>query len=416
MKSSYAALGILGLVLAGLWFAGGGAAVPPQSAAAAEQLRVSSPLAHENLTVYFVHGPDAVADAQVITLQEALEAGLAVVHETGDVNTLAVENLSPEYELFIQDGEMIRGGKQDRMIAVDMLLPPGSGRISFPAHCVESGRWTARGGEATTHFNKSDNFAVGNELRLANASYQQSEVWENVKKNQDKLSRNLGVKVNDRASETSFQLALENRTLQAKIGEFEQRLKSAGESRKNVVGVVFVVNGQVTAAEVYGSNALFKKAWPKLLRAAATEAVAEKTDKQTPHAPSTKEVERFLACGGNTTSAAPDAGVSNHGGMNRVEVDAEADVQRLQHEVRQLNEPINNVQLVGGRGRAANNPWINTDNVPQNDRGQAAVSQLLNPDGNRLNINRMDNPAAMVTESRDSGRGNAVIHRSYLKK
>ena len=71
MKSSHAALALIGLLLAGLWFVGGGSTPVPPSAAAAEQVRVSEPVAHDNLTVYFVHGPDAVENAKVATLQEA---------------------------------------------------------------------------------------------------------------------------------------------------------------------------------------------------------------------------------------------------------------------------------------------------------------------------------------------------------
>ncbi len=313
MKSSYAALGVVGLALAGLWYAGGGTTVPPQSADAAEQARVSAPLSHDNLTVFFIHGPDAIADAKIITLQEALEANVAVVHETGTVNTLAVENLSPDCELFIQEGDMIRGGKQDRMIAVDMLVSPKSGRIPLSVHCVESGRMRQRGNEAVTHFNKSDQFAVGNELRYANAKHEQGAVWENVKRDQEKLTANLGVKVNAADSETSLQLALENEALQAKVAEFEQALRSVGESRKNVIGVVFVVNGQMRGAEVYGSNALFMKAWPKLLRSAAADAVAEKTDRPAPPALSVGEVERYLALGGTSQ---PAANTGSYGSVN----------------------------------------------------------------------------------------------------
>ena len=294
MKSSHAALAVVGLALAGLWYAGGGSAVLPQNAAAAEA-RVSAPVAHDNLTVFFIHGPDAITNAKIATLEEALKAGWAVVHETGDVNSLAVENLSSEYELFIQEGDMIRGGRQDRMIATDMLVPPRSGRVPFPAHCVESGRRTGRGGEAATHFTKSDQFAVGNDLRYANATHQQSEVWANVAEQQRKLSDNLKVKVNAPESESSLQLALENRAVQAKVAEFEQALRAAGETRPNVIGVVFVVNGQMYGHEKYGSNALFLKAWPKLLKSQAANAVAEKTAKATPPAPSVREVERFLA-------------------------------------------------------------------------------------------------------------------------
>ena len=175
MKSSHRGLVVLGLALAGLWYVGGGTAMPPQTARASELPQVSEPLSHDNLTVFFIHGTDTIKNAKIGTLQEALEGN--VVHETSNVNALAVENLSPDTELFIQEGDMIKGGRQDRMIAEDMLIPPNSGRVSFPAHCVESGRWTARGNEDTAHFAKSDQFAVGNELRYANARHQQGQVW-----------------------------------------------------------------------------------------------------------------------------------------------------------------------------------------------------------------------------------------------
>ena len=58
--------------------------------------------------------------------------------------------------------------------------------------------------------------------------------------------------------------------------------------------MVFAVNGSVTGAEVYGSNAIFRKAWPKLLNSASVEA-AERTDKSLVAAPSAQAVELFLA-------------------------------------------------------------------------------------------------------------------------
>lgn len=294
MKSSYAALGMVGLALAGLWYAGGGSVAPAQAAPTAGKPEVSAPVAHENLTVFFIHGRDTIKNAKIGTLQEALDAGWAVVHETGSVNSLAVENRSEDTELFIQEGDMIRGGKQDRMIAVDMLISPKSGRVPFPAHCVESGRWTARGGEAATHFSKSDQFAAGNDLRYANATGQQGAVWDNVQKNQQKLSDNLKVKVNAEQSATSFQLALENRVVQAKVGEFEKALRATGEEPTNVVGVVFVVNGQVRGFEQYGSNALFRKAWPKLLRSASVDAIADKDARPNSWSPGVTDIENYL--------------------------------------------------------------------------------------------------------------------------
>jgi hypothetical protein len=302
-----------------LWYAGGGTAIP--LSAAAELPRVSAPVSHANLTVYFIHGPDTITSGKIATLQEALEAGWAVVHETGNWNQVMVENVSPEYEVFIQEGDMIRGGKQDRVIAVDMLLSPRSPKTPMPVHCVESGRSHQRGNEDATHFSKSDQFAVGNNVRYANATYQQGRVWEGVKTNQDQISTNLGVRVNAAESASSFQLALENKDLQAKVAEFEQALRAAGEANKDVIGVVFVLNGQVMGHEEYGSNALFQKAWPKLLRSAAADAVVEKAKRPITSVPSVGDIETYLARGpGEATRNAADAGGSPLGDVTLEEL------------------------------------------------------------------------------------------------
>jgi hypothetical protein len=294
-------MGVVGLALAGLWYFAGGSQQQATSSASEPPSRVAAPLTHENLSVYFIHGEDTVRNAKVLTLQEALEREVAVVHETSNVNMLAVENRSPEYELFIQSGDIVKGGKQDRMAATDVLLPPSSGVVPLPAHCVEQGRWTRRGAEDSGQFKTSAQCAAGKDLKYANAIGQQAAVWQNVSANQTKLNENLKTNANAAASPTSFQLTLEDPVVKTRVAQYEVALKAAGEERDNIIGVVFVVNGQVTGAEVYGSNALFRKAWPKLLNAAAVEAAWECTDKVTAAPPSTREVECFL-----TRSAEPE--------------------------------------------------------------------------------------------------------------
>lgn len=455
MKASHVAVGVVGLALAGLWYAAGGSAPPAQ---AAEQLRVADPLTHENLTVYFVHGRDAIDASRVVSLQEALDRGWAVVHETGNVNSLVVENRSPGYELFVQSGDLIRGGKQDRMIATDMLVPPGSGQVPFPAHCVEQGRWTGRGNEAAGNFAKSDSFVAGKELKLANASLDQSGVWNEVRMNQQKLNDNLKAVVNAPESPTSFQLTLENRTVQEKVADFEKALLAAGDARPGVVGVVFVVNGKVSGAEVYGANGLFKKAWPKLLRSASVEALAEKPKARPPAAPSAREVEAFLVAAakaepaaGRTVAAADRLTISEPepafegrsvatqnrtlqaaGGQQAAQVlfnevnrgGGQASGRGSGQAPAQQNGTVNLIPAPDGinpaappqPGRAQVRFNVMNDNVATLGNSRPAPGTQGQPAGNRLNVNRVDNPAALMIESRDAARPSAVIHRSYIAK
>jgi hypothetical protein len=266
-KASLLAL-VAGFVALG-WFG------RPAPNAAEAPLAVSSAHAHANLTVFVLRGPDVLESGNILTLQEALERGLAVVHETETVNTLAVENLSADHELFLQSGDIVKGGKQDRIIADDMLVQAKSGKVPCRANCCEQSRWKPRDGEIATKFEKSTDFAVGNDIRIANATGQQGEVWKNVEKAQQALSQNLGKPVTANASPTSLQLALEDKDLRAKVAAYERSLGGLAKAYPDAVGVVMAVNGQVIASDVYGSKELFRKAWPKLLKSAAVDAVAQ---------------------------------------------------------------------------------------------------------------------------------------------
>lgn len=440
MKSSRIAVALVGLTLVGLWYFAGGTNPLPASRAAEAQPRVATPLAHENLSVYFVYGPDAVADVKLMSLQEALDRDLAVVHETGNVNTLAIENLSPEYELFVQSGDIVKGGRQDRMVQYDMLVPPRSGVVPMPAHCVEQGRWSGRGGESSGRFSSSAKCAAGKELKYANYAGQQAAVWDNVKRNQDKLNDNLKSNVNADASPTSFQLTLEANALVAKVTEYETALRAAGEDRDNIIGVVFVVNGQISGAEVYGSNALFRKAWPKLLNAAAVEAIGER-DARVASAPSAREVERFLAhsatahpaAAGSPTDSTEDPVAVRLQAMNR-SLRINANDEMVQLEGRRISGDVvvtdgrQQIELdrpVPSRPEPAPNPQgqagaefagrsgATREALVAGGAGAARPAVVLNPGGNRLSSNRTESQSTLVVESRDAGRAGAFIHRSY---
>ena len=117
--------------------------------------RFSGPYTHENLTVFLVHGKDLTSKT-FLTLQEALEQKKVRVYETKDVNELAIQNFSNE-DVYVQAGDIVRGGEQDRMISVDFIVPPKSGRMPIAAFCVESGRCHNRGNEESDEFIRTDN-------------------------------------------------------------------------------------------------------------------------------------------------------------------------------------------------------------------------------------------------------------------
>lgn len=301
---------------------------------------VSPPIFHENVAVYFVRGPSAPGPVPQ-TLQEALAKGSVEVSETGTVQELRIENKGDE-PVFVQFGDIVKGGRQDRVLTVSLLLQPKSGPVPISAYCVEQGRWSARGIEDAKKFSVSEALmpsreakvamarpakpretaAVAIERNTANLPPQasakslrttgdadriqrretgsasadgQSEVWRSVGAVQDQLSANLAAPVASETSRTSLQLTLEHGKLKAAQDGYLAAIEPVGLKDEDIVGVVFAVNGRISGADVYPSNGLFRKMWPKLARAAVTEALSAKSTPPAAPAPSADSVKSFLA-------------------------------------------------------------------------------------------------------------------------
>src|SRR2546427_8335210 len=197
---------------------------PGQTAQGKDEYRLEGPFTQGNLSVFLIHGKDKIKGQTCITLQEALVQRKVIVRETRSVNELSIENVSGE-EVYVQSGDIVKGGQQDRMLVVDLILPPRSGKIPIAAYCVENGRWQKRGAEEVTVFNSSSNVVASRDVKLAAKSAEsQSEVWRQVAVAQEKLSSNVGRDVRGAASPTSFQLALENKEVQKSADSYLKAL------------------------------------------------------------------------------------------------------------------------------------------------------------------------------------------------
>src|SRR5688500_14147096 len=196
--------------------------------------RLSGPYTHKNLTIFLVHGKEKMPGKSFLTLQEALAQKKVIVYETKDVNELAIRNLSNQ-DVYVQSGDVVRGGEQDRMISTDFIVPPKSGRMPIAAFCVESGRWNKRGNESAGSFSSSENGIATKNLKLAaKRSNSQSEVWENVKVAQEKISANTRVSVADAASPTSYELAVSNGVVVKNGNEYIKALAGIVQSKPDV--------------------------------------------------------------------------------------------------------------------------------------------------------------------------------------
>lgn len=323
-----------------------------RAAHAEDGYRVSGPIVRGNLALYFVHG--ASRDGPVpLTLEEALAKKTVRVYELGSVNELAIENLGDE-QVFVQAGDIVKGGRQDRALTASLILPPRSGRVPLAAFCVEQGRWSGRANQDPSQFLSAAQALPSRQAKLALRSAPlsarvppragaaapatagapspasapeavsarrmeqeavhegQMRMWEEVSRIQQSLSNSLAAPVASPESQTSLALALEN----AKLREARTKLiddaahdkeqaaateaANAAAQEPDVIGYVFAVNGELNSADVYPSAALFHKMWPKLLTAAATEAIIARNVPPDPTVPA------FLR--NRTPQTAPDKG------------------------------------------------------------------------------------------------------------
>jgi hypothetical protein len=183
-------------------------------------------------------------------------------------------------------------------MAVDMIVPAKSGKIPIAAFCVEHGRWHQRGNEVAGNFAASPNVLASKDLKLAAKSKaSQQEVWSNVERTQDKLSRAADENVKAQSSATSLELTLENKQVQQNVDSYVNLLSKIAYTKDSgdILGYVFAINGRINSADVYPTNQLFNKLWPRLLKASAMEAFADSASQQPAPQITAEMVQSFLA-------------------------------------------------------------------------------------------------------------------------
>lgn len=95
----------------------------------------------------------------------------------GEVNALFIENISTD-TIFLMAGEVVKGGKQDRVLAQDIVLPPGSGQTELPVFCVEPHRWSYESSDKS--FNEYYAVSTNSVRGKAVKDKDQHQVWEAV--------------------------------------------------------------------------------------------------------------------------------------------------------------------------------------------------------------------------------------------
>jgi len=278
--------------------------------------KVLDPIRHGSLTIFPVVTTRTYPTGEFLTLDEGLRSGEVVVTEAGNVQGLirrhgvsAVRNDGAEVTrlvlvnnssrpLLLLAGEIVAGGKQDRVIGKDRIVPPESDPVDLSVFCVEPGRWVA----ASEHFGASGAMYGGTVTSAGkNASppmalmaqpsvrakamgdKDQNEVWAEVRKQQaaetSEVSAAAPMAARELAQTSSYARVMENDEVKKQVDAVAKPIEENYQSLihqlkdRNAVGVVVAVNGRIIWADIFASTNLLEKYWPKLVRSYASEAV-----------------------------------------------------------------------------------------------------------------------------------------------
>jgi hypothetical protein len=255
---------------------------------------VLAPISRGNLTVFPVVADRTHDTRNFLTLDEGVRSGEVVVSEAGsvrplirghapyiprdgaEVNRLVLVNNS-DRPLILLAGEIVTGGKQDRVVGKDRIVPPKSDPIDLAVFCVEPDRWVASKPEFGS-FNSQ--MAQPSVRRSAMADQDQQKVWSEV----HSTAQALAVQASPEAAgaiggTSSYAGVMANDEVKRRVDYVAVPIEQSylGLMRelrdRNAVGVVVAVNDRIIWADVFASTALLEKYWPKLIRSYAAEAV-----------------------------------------------------------------------------------------------------------------------------------------------
>ncbi len=316
----------------------GAAAGPVESPAA---YRVLSPIESGNLLLFpVVRSNGKVAPGTpFLTLDEGFKSGAVEVTEAGrlrglvrpredfpvphprggdQVNTLVLVNNSDK-PLLLLAGEVVTGGKQDRVIAKDRIVPPGADPIDLSVFCIEPGRWT----ESSPVFGASSRapsagFMVQPTIReQAMAAKDQQQVWNSVHGAIAALNAAPAASGGpvlapspdgfSALATSSYAKAMASPEVRQKVDDAAAPLTHSREQimaelrKQGAIGVVVAVRGEIVWADLFASTDLLARYWTKLVRSYAAESL-NPGDTHSP--PAVADAQRFLELptGGTETS------------------------------------------------------------------------------------------------------------------
>jgi hypothetical protein len=290
--------------------------------------RLLDPVKHENISIFPVVSASAQDTSSFLTLDEGLSIGEVLISEQGTAGLARARNsrpaVIPDYNrtsasvnqlvlinrgkrpLLLLAGELVSGGKQDRIIAKDRIVAPGSDPLPLDVFCVEHGRWSSG-----SQFSAAKTIVHPSVREQAAVKQDQNDVWSAVVGGstaqvdaaapEARLSaRAVTEAVTVEAPTQSYKNIYEKGRVGGSVDEFVEQIQkrfshaTSGLKGEHVVGVVIAYGGEVAWSDIFASADLFDHYWSKLLRSYAVEALARPTLREVASSDDAREFLRHL--------------------------------------------------------------------------------------------------------------------------
>jgi hypothetical protein len=287
-----------------------------------ERWRLAKPITYENLAIFPIVAAQDSDTSGFETLDEALASGDAIVSEQGgaiqrtrdgraqpsysgaQVNQLVLVNRGKR-PLLLLAGEVVSGGKQDRIIGKDRIVPIGAPPLPLDVFCVEHGRWTS----GTDKFAAAKTMVHPSVREKAAVEQDQGQVWAAVSGQSARAGRGgtssgamssgvteaapmissdaLSSVIASSAPTQSYRQIYQSRAVGDSVESFAEEIQrrfdreKSGMKGERIVGVVVAYGGEIAWSDAFASSELFESYWPKLLRSYVVEALTRPAFRET---------------------------------------------------------------------------------------------------------------------------------------